>query len=301
MIKAINNINTIMAGLISVKEIYPFINVKLKNNFSIKIYGDIKKADKIMISLHGVGGEKNSNYNINFCNSYIDEFYEDGCFITFDMPGVGDNIDSKYFWGASIDSIDVNLDEVISYIHHNNAKCKIFITAVSGSCYHLIAYFTDSENHIKNKFKDRINYTYLISPLVDFKESLDWAKENSPFISYISFYTTYSQTKFLIKNKNYKRLLNVKDSIFNIKNSNLLINDNGSYTFNFENKINNCDVILSKNDTITNYDITIKFLNKFDKFNIIHYNLGGHVGFFNFNLKKRKHEEYIINSIKQKC
>lgn len=301
MIKAINNINTIMAGLTSVKEEYECEKIKLKNNFNISVYGDIKSATKIMISLHGVGGDKKSNYNINFCNSFMNEFKEDACFITFDMPGVGDNIDSEYFWGACVDSIDIKLDEVLSYIDDNNSKCKVFITAVSGSCYHLIAYFTDNKNYIKNNFKNRINYFYLVSPLGDLIECLDWAYDNSPFSSYISFYTTYSQAKFLIKNKNYKSLLNVKDSIFNIKNSNLLINDNGSYTFNFKDKIKNCDVILSKNDTITNYDITMKFLNKFDKFNIIHYNLGGHVGFFNFNLKKRKHEEHIINSIKQQC
>lgn len=301
MIKLINNVNTIMAGLVSAEEEYSYEKIKLKNNFIINVYGNIKTASKIMISLHGVGGDKKSNYNINFCNSFMNEFKEESCFITFDMPGVGDNIDSNYYWGACTNSIDIKLDEIISYIHDNNPICKIFITAVSGSCYHLIAYFTDNGNYIKNKFKDRINYSYLISPLGDLIECLDWAHQNSLFSPYISFYTTYSQTKFLIKNKNYRCLLNVKDSIFNIKNSNLLINDNGSYTFNFENKINNCDVILSKNDTITNYDITMKFLNKFDKFNIIHYNLGGHVGFFNFNLKKRKHEEYIINSIKQQC
>jgi len=208
MIKLINNVNTIMAGLVSVEEEYSYEKIKLKNNFIINVYGNIKTASKIMVSLHGVGGDKKSNYNINFCNSFMNEFKEESCFITFDMPGVGDNIGSKYFWGASSDSIDVNLDEVISYIHDNNTKCKIFITAVSGSCYHLIAYFTDCENHIKNKFKDRINYTYLVSPLVDFNESLDWAKENSPFISYISF---YEFVDISYKNKNIMEIKEIVD------------------------------------------------------------------------------------------
>ena len=301
MIKAFNNINTLMAGLIFFKEKYASNIIKLENDFNINVYGDIKTADKIIISLHGVGGDKKSYHNISFCNSFMDEFKNDGAYITFDMPGVGDNIDSNYYWGASIDTMDVKLDDIVSYIDKNNKKCKIFIVAVSGSCYHLIAYLTDKSNSIKNKFKDRINHFYFVSPLGDINECIDWMIENSPFSSYLSFYTTYSQIRYLIKNKKYNCLLNVKDSLFNIKNSNYLINNNENYTFNFEDKIKNCDVILSKHDTITNYDITIKFLNKFDKFNIIHYNLGGHVGFFNFNLKKRKHEEHIINSIKQQC
>ena len=80
--------------------------------------------------------------------------------------------------------------------------------------------------------------------------------------------------------------------------SNIWVNGNDEYKFNFNSKVNNCDVILSTNDPVINYEIAIDFFSSLDGINIIESSLGGHVGFFNLFDKKRKYESYIINSIK---
>jgi predicted alpha/beta-fold hydrolase len=62
-------------------------------------------------------------------------------------------------------------------------------------------------------------------------------------------------------------------------------------------KIKNCDVFLSKNDPVTNYDVVINFFKSLTGVNIVESLFGGHVGFFNPLSKKKRYEKHIINSI----
>lgn len=302
MIKLINNINTIINGTIPGKQKYNFSLHNLNCGLKLAIYGDLKNAKNIMIVLQGLGSDgRRSRTVLTFCNSYLNEFTEKDCFITFDMPGVGDNINTEKFWGSQFSSIDVHLDDIVEYIISLNKNANLFITAFSASTLHLLAYMTDDGLTIKNKFKNNIKYFYLVSPCGDADETLDYIFSNSYFNTFLSFSHTYSKVKFVLNKKDYKKLLEVKDCLFNIKNSNYFLSEDSKYEFNFEASIDNCDVILSKNDTITNYDIVKKFLNNFNDINYIEYNFGGHAGFSNLFFTSRKHEDYIINSIKKQC
>lgn len=299
MIKIINEINTLAGSIYPIKEKYKSTKYEIKNKFFINVYGNIESANHVMICLHGAGGTRFSNHVINFCNTFIDEF-SDGCFVTFDMPGVGENVYTGKFWGSQINLIDINLDDIVKFIYEKNKNSNIFMSAVSAASIQLLAYMTDNNKIVKNKFKNKIKYFYLVSPTGETDETLDWILSYSKYKKFISFHHALSQLNFLIKNSKYKKLQGIYDCFFDIKKSNYFF-DEEKYKFNFESKIKNCDVILSKNDSITNYNITINFLNKFNKINIIEYNLGGHVGFFTFNIKKRKHELFMINSIKKQC
>jgi hypothetical protein len=90
----------------------------------------------------------------------------------------------------------------------------------------------------------------------------------------------------------------VKDSDAVIVLSNIWANGNDEYKFNFGSMLNNCDIFLSKNDPVTNYNIAIKFFNTLKGISVIETTFGGHVGFYNFFNKKRKYEIHILNSIK---
>lgn len=301
MIKIVNEINTLAGSLFPIKEKYKSFKQKIKSNFFINIYGNLESAKYTMICLHGAGGTRFSNHVINFCNTFINEFNEnDACFVTFDMPGIGENVYTEKFWGSQKKSIDVNLDDIIDFIYKKNKKTNFFISAISASSIQLLAYMTDKSNVVKNKFKNKVKHFYFISPSGETDETLDWVILYSKYKKFISFHHAISQFNFLIKNSKYKNLKGIQDCFFDIKKSNYFL-DQEKYEFNFDSKFKNCDAILSRHDSITNYDIAINFLNRFNKINIVEYNLGGHVGFFSFNIKKRKHELYIINSIKKQC
>jgi hypothetical protein len=301
MIKLINEINTITGSLFPIKEKYKSQKFEIKKNFFINVYGNLKNATRTMICLHGAGSDRFSNHIIHFCNEYIDELDENkACFITFDMPGVGENINNKKFWGAQCNSIDINLDLIIEFILKKNKKTNIFISSISASSAQVLAYMTDNGKIVRNKFKNNVKHYYFISPTGEIDETLDWIFKFSIYSKFISISHSIKQLRFIIKKFKYIKLIDLFKNFLNIKNTNYIF-DKEKYHFNFNAKIKNCDVILSKNDPITNYEIVISFLNLFDKFNIIEYNSGGHVGFFDITFKKRKHELYILNSIKKLC
>jgi len=303
MIRLINHIDTLTSA-IPVNLRYNSVKNYLENNLCIKVTGNIKTSDKIMICLHGMGGSKEGNYINSLTNWFMDEFKFNGCVIAPDMPGIGDSINTETFWGIQKNVADVYIDDIIRYIVSLNQinNRKIFLVGFSGSCGSIISYFTDDGSIISNNNANLITHTYLISPTGPFLDSLIWIRDNSIFNKYISLSHTMQQFKFILKKKKFNLLSRLnKDTFFDIMLSNIWINGNDEYKFNFgkEIEIKNCDIFLSKYDPITNYDITIKFLNSLNGVNIIESIFGGHIAFFNPLSKKKRYEKHIINSIKK--
>lgn len=296
MIKFINHISTLLCA-INVKEKHDFKKLYI-NNICVKYFGDIKKSKYVFICLHGMGGTKESNY-INFLsNQLIDQYKKDISFITYDMPGVGESVKAKKFWGLQPHLADVHIDDIISWILNENKKTKIFIAGFSGSAGSLISYLTDDGTFIKTKNKDKISHSFLVSPGGSYIESLEWVNYNSLYAPYIAAYHTYSQINYLLKNYKFNQLFKfIKTGGFllfkDIVLSNTLLEGSNEYQFNFRAKIKNCDVILSKYDPITDYNIALKFFNTFDKVNIIEFNFGGHIGM----LIQKNFIKHVINTI----
>jgi predicted alpha/beta-fold hydrolase len=302
MIKFINHLSTLLCA-INIKEKYDYKKTYF-NDICIKYFGDIKTSKHIFICLHGMGGGKESNYIKFLSNTLINEFGKDISFITYDMPGVGESVRSNNFWGLQTHLADVCIDDVISWVLNKNKGANIFIAGFSGSAGSLINYLTDSGNVIKNINKDSITHSFLISPGGSYIESLEWTKYNSLYAPYIAIYHTCSQINYLLKNHEFIRLFNfIKSGGFYIFKdiilSNILLEGNNEYQFNFGAKVKNCDVIISKYDPITNYDIAIKFFNSLNKVNIFEFNFGGHVGVI---LQKQfgKHAINVINEYAKK-
>ena len=297
MIKLINHIDTLTAA-IPVNLKYNSLKHYLENNLCIKITGDIKSSDKIMICLHGMGGSKDANYINSLTNSFMDEF--NGCVIAPDMPGIGDSISTEIFWGIQKSVADVYIDDIIQYVVNLNQvnNRKIFLVGFSGGAGAIINYLTDDGTHISNKNANLVTYTYLISPAGPYVDCLIWIRDNSIFNKYISIFHTSQQFKFILKKKKFDLLLRLsKDTFFDIMLSNIWINGNDEYKFNFGKEIKNCDIFLSKNDPVTNYDIVIDFFKSLTGVNIIETLFGGHVGFYNPLSKKKRYEKHIIKSI----
>ena len=295
MLKLLNHIDTITSA-IPVKCRYEEKKVFLKNHLCFKIIGDIN-SEKILICLHGMGGSKDANYINSLINCFMDEF--NGCVIAPDMPGVNDSINTEYFWGIQKKVADVYIDDILEYINFYNVKAKIFIVGFSGGAGATINYLTDTGNIIKNTNKNLITHSYFVSPAGPYLNCLIYIRDKSIFNSYISLYHTGAQFRFLLNKGDFKMLSRFnKDRISDIVISSIWANGNDEYKFNFNSKVENCDVLISKHDPVTNYDTVIDFFSSLDGVNIIQYFLGGHVGFFDIFDKKRKYESYIINSIK---
>jgi predicted alpha/beta-fold hydrolase len=298
MFKFLNHIDTVYAGL-PVKCKYNHKIDYLENKLCLKIIGDIEKSEKVLICLHGIGGNKDSGYINSMINSFIDEFKND-CIIAPDMPGINGSINTDKFWGVQKKVADIFIDDIISYVKNKNKDIKIFIVAFSGSCGSLINYLTDDGNIIRNNNKDLIIHSYLISPTGPYLDCLLWIRDNSIFNSYISFFHTKQQILFLLKKKNFKKLFTLNKSILlDAILSNVWINGNDEYKFNFGKTVKNCDIYLSKYDPITNYETVMNYFTSLKGINITEKILGGHVGFKNFFSKKRNHEIFVLNSIKK--
>jgi len=298
MIKFLNNIDTIISSF-PVKRKYKSSKHYLDNNLCFNITGNLEKSDKIFICFHGLGGTKEAAYINSLTNSLMDEF--NCCVIAPDMPGVGDSVKTNFFWGIQKNLADVYIDNIIDFIISKNSikNKQIFLIGHSGSCGSVLAYLLDNENTVSNKNLQNITYSYLISPGGSYLNSLIWIRDNSVFSSFVSLCFSYQKFKFLLRNKKFDYLKNIsKDRIFDIVLSNLWVNGNSEYKHNFQKDIKNCDVFLSINDPVTNYDIVADFLKKFPNINVVKNKFGGHVGFYNPLSSIRFHEKYIIESVK---
>ena len=296
LIRILNTIDTLTTA-IPVNCNYPYDKVYLKNNLCFKIVGDIKSSKKILLCFHGMGGSKNANYINSMINSFMAEF--NGCVIAPDMPGIDDSINTEIFWGIQKKVADVYINDIIDYILKYNKKAEIFAVGFSGGGGALINYLTDDGKLIKNKNKNHIKYSYLVSPCGPYIDSLIWIRDNSIFNSFISTYHSAQQFKFLLKKGNFKKLFKFNFSKLNdIVLSNIWANGNDEYKFNFGSNINNCDIFLSKNDPVTNYNVVMNFFSTLKGINIIETILGGHVGFYKIFSNKRRYEIHILNSIK---
>lgn len=297
IINLISHLDTLLTVL-PIKDKYASKKVYLDNKMCLKITGNLDNADKILICLHGMGGNKEATYNISLTNKFMDSF-NDACVIAPDMPGVGDSVFTEVIWGIQSDRADIFVDDIIDFILKNNKNKnrKIFAAGFSGAGGSLINYITDDGNCISNKNKDLINYYYLIMPAGPYFDSLKWIDENSIYNSWISLAHTITQINFIVKNKRFKNLLNInKNLFFRILESNTWINGYDEYKFNFNNKnVKNCDAIISVADPIINYEITHNFYKSLDNINIVKYYFSGHIGYI------KKYEKYIINSIKKQC
>lgn len=299
MINFINYTSTILSG-IKIKEVHLYKKEYL-NDICIKFFGDIKTSKNVFICLHGMGGTKESRYITYLSNSLINEFGKDLSFITYDMPGVGESVKSQNFWGIQQHLVDVYIDDIIEWILKQNKDISIFIAGFSASANSLIYYLTDDGYSVKNKLKDKITHSILVSPTGDAIETLEWIDKFSLFAMYIATYHTYSQINYLLKNFKLIEFFNfLKEGKFLIFKSalisNTLLSGNNKYKINFNCNIKNCDIILSKYDPITNYDITMKLLNNLNNLNYIECNLGGHVGI----IIQQKVKNHIINLINEK-
>jgi pimeloyl-ACP methyl ester carboxylesterase len=233
MIKLINHIDTLTAA-IPVKCRYDSKKHYLENKLCFKITGDIKSANKIMICLHGLGGSKDANYINSLTNSFMDEFK--GCVIASDMPGVGDSVNTEKIWGIQKDVADVYIDDIIQFIVKTNLinDRKIFLVGFSGGAGSIINYLTDDGSIISNKNIGLITHTYLISPAGPYVDCLIWIRDNSVFNKYIAIFHTSQQIKFILKNKKFDLFSRLnKDTFFDIMLSNIWVNGNDEYKFNF--------------------------------------------------------------------
>lgn len=301
MIKLLNHVDTLVSA-IPVKPKFLERHVYLENKQHLKLVGNIKNADKIMICLHGMGGSSNSAYIVSMINSLVEQFGDNICLMAPDMPGTGKSINTKNIWGIQKDVADINIDLMVDYIlkENDNPNRKIFATGFSGAGGSLIHYLTDNGGKISNKHKDLISYSYLVSPAGPYFDCLGWIRDNSGFYGwFISACHGFAQTKFLVKNKNISRLKRIGlDRFLNISICNIWANGNSEYKFGFGSTVKNCDAILSKNDPIIDYDIVINFLKSVKGLNIKETRTGGHVGFYDIFSEVRFHEKHIIDSIK---
>ena len=290
--KITGNIQSWTAQL-SFRKIKSKYNKVIYNKIGIHLY-DENPSNAICIVLHGMSGDKNSPTLLSLVQKLIDSNIN---VLTFDAPGVGDSINCDNFWGSN-NKDNGQMNDILEYIISLNKYNKIFTVGFSGGANYILAYLLGG-NNINNSLKDKINYSFFVSPAYNQEEVLNDIHNNT-FLSKnkLSIGHTYDLVKHRIHHGKYGEIPKIiKNCTFNVteatKYGSGLSND--FYKFPNKNLKLNATAIYAEDDTIIKKEF-IKDIEKYCKLVILP--TGGHIGFFNPD-GSREHENIIIKEIKK--
>jgi predicted alpha/beta-fold hydrolase len=290
--KIIGNFQTILTVINSnVKSSYRDIEYK---NLGFKVY-DENESKNIMIFIHGFGGNQDATY----IKTFIDKLTSSNVnVLTFDAPGVGKSIKHKQFWGGGSGDQGL-LDDVIEWVIKQNKWDNIFVVGYSAGGGFLLSYLCGG-GKIINKYKDKITYSFFVSPTIKHNEMLRHAQKNNGFI--YNSVVSVSHTIALVKHRFYhKKFLEIphiiKNCTFNIIYANIYGSGNRKVLHKTNpptQKINGL-AIYTEDDPITPLHLMEEYRNYCD---VKVLPFGGHVGFYNLD-GSRENEKIILKKIKE--
>jgi len=270
--------------------------IELLNNFKIIVYGDFKTCSNVIIVNHGAGYGVEAPYIISFLNRFKNK--TDTAIIIYDCPGYGINDKTKHFFGPHENSQNLFIDDIIDFILNNNKLCNIYNVAFSFGAGAILAYLSDTQNLIKNRNKNKIKQSFLISPIIlDYEEQIEQISKN--FLSkFISIMHSKKSLKFWFKKLNIKKCFLILKNITNI-DSIVKINGTGNFYKHSNNKKNQklkTTIFISKKDPVTPWEDSFKNIINFNNHEQIYFLPGcGHIGFF--TLSGNKIYEDLIYSL----
>lgn len=291
----IDIINTALNLIPNIYKHKKYRDVNLNSDFTIRILGTLETCSKVLIIGHGVGGNKNSFYVKSLANRFYNS--PEVCVITLDGPGIGDNL-NKFLCGPSVHNQDAHIDEIIEYVDYINPDAKIYVVGFSAAALVIFNYLTCSQNIIKNKNKEKIKHSFLISmPVLDYSDQLSWIEKNCKLKRFVSMSYSFYAALNAIKHKNTKKTIKIIKNCLNIRKCIVETENDNWYDCNknIPSKIN-ATIFCSKKDPIVGYHLNSdkNILSKHYGYNVLEFYGAGHCGFRRLD-GTRAHEEIIYS------
>lgn len=272
--------------------------VEIAPNFFIRIHGDLKKCEKVLVISHGMGGIRDSGYVISLANRFAND--SNIAVITHDNAGTFTN-KRVPTWNVSGQGQNVFYYEIIEYISSVNSECNIYLSGYSGGGSLILSYLTCTQGFVKNSNKSKIKHTFLISVApMEYHSQLLWIRNNTFLGKYISPAVVCQGVINCFLLGNFEKCFKLLKKPFDIFETNNILSEGKWYEFckNYQQKLN-ATIIVSKTDPVTpwcNKDNI--YLNIANDYTLVNFPGGGHCGFWRLD-GKRDHEELIYEHIKK--
>ena len=271
--------------------------VEIAPNFFIRIHGDLKRCEKVLVISHGMGGARDAGYVVSLANRFAND--SNIAVITHDNAGAFTN-KRVPTWNVSGKGQNVFYYEMIEYISSVNSRCNIYLSGYSGGGSLILSYLTCTQGFVKNSNKNKIKHSFLISvPSLEYHPQLSWIRDNTFLAKYISPAVSYQGIVNGLLHGEFKKCFKLLKKPFDIFETNSTLSDGRWYEFgkNDEQKLS-ATIIISNSDPITPWINKENIYSKMTDYKVVNFPGGGHCGFWRID-GTRDHEELIYEYIKK--